>query len=262
MALQWFRYHAEVLDNKRVQRLPADLFKVWVNCQCILTQENVGSSGKLPPMDECAFRLRKSVEETVIAFDALVDAGLFLKRNETVSETKSTVSCNKNETLFSEQKTDYFVKGWGNKQYKSDTSTDRVKRFRERSKTVTETPPDTDTDSEVLLPTGNNTARGRANISCPPDVDEKVWADFMLIRKKKKAPMTDTALEGLQREASKAGIFLNDALRECCARGWQGFKAEWMKNDNAQGDRNAKNGNGKSQRAREAALRGAGIDPI
>jgi hypothetical protein len=47
----------------------------------------------------------------------------------------------------------YGVHGWEKRQYKSDTSTDRVKRFRKRSsnvdETVIETAPETDTDTDT-----------------------------------------------------------------------------------------------------------------
>lgn len=62
----------------------------------------------------------------------------------------------------------------------------------------------------------------------PEGVSETVWADFLVVRKAKKAPLTQTALDGIQREAAKAGMSLADALALCCARGWQGFKADWV----------------------------------
>jgi hypothetical protein len=61
-----------------------------------------------------------------------------------------------------------------------------------------------------------------------PDVDPKVVADFLKIRKAKRAPLTETALAGIQREAAKAGVTLEQALRTCCERGWSGFKADWV----------------------------------
>lgn len=64
-------------------------------------------------------------------------------------------------------------------------------------------------------------------LNCPDDVPESVWADFLTIRKAKRAPMTATALQSIQREADKAGISIADALATCCERGWQSFKAEW-----------------------------------
>jgi len=64
---------------------------------------------------------------------------------------------------------------------------------------------------------------------CPEDVEEKIWIDYLAIRKAKKAPMTDTALSGIRREADKAGLSLQQAIEECCSRNWQGFKADWLK---------------------------------
>lgn len=62
----------------------------------------------------------------------------------------------------------------------------------------------------------------------PAIVSEGVWSDFLVIRKAKKAPLTQTALDGIEREAKKAGMGLADVLALCCARGWQGFKADWV----------------------------------
>lgn len=59
-------------------------------------------------------------------------------------------------------------------------------------------------------------------------VDEKHANDWMTARKQKKAPMTDTALEGVIREAAKAGITLDDAVKIAAENSWVGFKASWM----------------------------------
>lgn len=62
----------------------------------------------------------------------------------------------------------------------------------------------------------------------PIGVSDEVWQSFSLIRKAKRAPITDLAMLGIRREAVKAGIELEQALTICCERGWAGFKAEWM----------------------------------
>lgn len=88
--------------------------------------------------------------------------------------------------------------------------------------------------------------RGREGDNAPasadaelfPGVDPQVIADFKSIRKQKKAAITLTAMRGIQREAEKAGMSLDDALRVCCVRGWQGFKAEWITRDQSVGARN------------------------
>lgn len=67
-------------------------------------------------------------------------------------------------------------------------------------------------------------------VACPDDVDASVWADWCQLRKAKRAPVTAAAMEGIAREAAKARMSLQDALQTCCARGWAGFKAEWVSN--------------------------------
>lgn len=65
-------------------------------------------------------------------------------------------------------------------------------------------------------------------VATPVGVSESVWKDFLALRKSKKAPLTNTALEGLMREATKAKMTLEQVLSTCCERGWGGFKADWM----------------------------------
>lgn len=76
-------------------------------------------------------------------------------------------------------------------------------------------------------PEDNRKYTRKPALVCPYDVPESVWADFLAIRKAKRAPMTATALQSIQREADKAGISIADALATCCERGWQSFQAEW-----------------------------------
>lgn len=95
---------------------------------------------------------------------------------------------------------------------------------------------ETETETETETQTGTETVkqpRSRAaasTVSKPEGLSDSVWSDFLSIRKAKRAPLTQTALDGIDREAAKAGMTLADALAECCSRGWQGFKAEWVAN--------------------------------
>ena len=73
--------------------------------------------------------------------------------------------------------------------------------------------------------------RKRITVAKPDGVSEQVWEDFSALRTKRRAPITETALKGIQREAEKAGITLEAALSTCCERGWQGFKAEWYRRE-------------------------------
>lgn len=81
--------------------------------------------------------------------------------------------------------------------------------------------------------------RSRANVLQKPEsVSQQTWDDFLVIRKAKKAPLSQTALDGIAKEADKAGLSLQQALENCCIRGWQGFRAEWLKNANNQTNKN------------------------
>jgi uncharacterized protein YdaU (DUF1376 family) len=66
-------------------------------------------------------------------------------------------------------------------------------------------------------------------IDTPDGVSDSVWQDFKAIRKAKKAPITQRVIDGLKAEADKAGWTFEQALTECCLRGWQAFKADWVK---------------------------------
>lgn len=61
----------------------------------------------------------------------------------------------------------------------------------------------------------------------PDEIPEKLWLDFLAVRKAKRLPLTETAMNGIIREAGIAGFTLEQALTICGERGWAGFKASW-----------------------------------
>lgn len=75
---------------------------------------------------------------------------------------------------------------------------------------------------------GGGETRKRATPPAIEGISEDLLADYMVVRTAKKAgKLTDTAVSGLRREADKAGISLEAAIRACCEYGWQGFNAVW-----------------------------------
>lgn len=62
----------------------------------------------------------------------------------------------------------------------------------------------------------------------PEGVSDSVWQDFKTLRKAKRSPITQKAIDGIIRESTKAGWTVEQALSECCFRGWQAFKADWV----------------------------------
>jgi hypothetical protein len=66
------------------------------------------------------------------------------------------------------------------------------------------------------------------SVACPPDVSQQIWNDWVALRKSKKAPITQTVLNGAIAEAKILGWPLEKFLAEWCSRGSQGLKAEWI----------------------------------
>lgn len=59
-------------------------------------------------------------------------------------------------------------------------------------------------------------------------VDQQVAAEFLALRKAKRSRLTPLALQGILREAERVGWSLDQTLRKCVERGWQGFEASWV----------------------------------
>jgi ribosomal protein S10 len=65
-------------------------------------------------------------------------------------------------------------------------------------------------------------------IQAPQGVSLEVWESFLSQRKISKATVTETVIKSIQKEADKANWTLEQALSEIVARGWRGFKADWV----------------------------------
>jgi hypothetical protein len=73
--MQWFRFYDEVIDDRKVQRLPGELFKFWVNILCLANQGDIRGSISLE-VEDIAWRLRMEEEDVQAQLDQLVSAEL------------------------------------------------------------------------------------------------------------------------------------------------------------------------------------------
>jgi len=84
--------------------------------------------------------------------------------------------------------------------------------------------PETETETE-----GETETKKKATIVATPiGVSNSVWQEFKSLRKAKRAPITQRAIDAISSEAQKIGWTLEKALEECVVRGWQAFKADWV----------------------------------
>lgn len=115
---RWFRLYDEFLDDPKIQRLHPALLKVLLNVWCIASRHD----GRLPTLADMSFSLRMTEDETLRAVSKLADAG-FIDTDDATGEQRPH--------------------GWTVRQFRSDTSTDRVREHRKRQKTADKpNPPD------------------------------------------------------------------------------------------------------------------------
>ena len=106
---RWFRVYGSLVDDPKVQRLPGDLVKSLLNLWCLASQ----NGGTLPPLEDIAFRLRINPAKAAEIIKRLGQAGLI--------DDEAGVLRPHN---------------WDKRQFKSDGSNERVKRYRERERNV------------------------------------------------------------------------------------------------------------------------------
>lgn len=83
--------------------------------------------------------------------------------------------------------------------------------------------------SSSLSSNKKNTRTAKAVANRPSEIPEALWEDFLVLRRAKRSPFTESALKQFYREAARAGITLEQVLNICCARAWVGFNADWLK---------------------------------
>ncbi len=124
---RWFRFYDDTINDPKVLHLREDMRWHWVAVLCIASKND----GLLPPVADIAIMLRKTKSAVAAIIAGLVNAGLLDKTEH-----------------------GYEPHNWNGRQYKSDVSTDRVKRFRQQqrnvSSAVSETPPDTEAETEQI----------------------------------------------------------------------------------------------------------------
>jgi hypothetical protein len=85
-----------------------------------------------------------------------------------------------------------------------------------------------ETETETEKETETKKEKKATSVAMPDGISQSVWEDYKTLRKAKKAPVTQRVIDGMQEQADLAGWTLEKAMEECCIRGWQSFKAEWV----------------------------------
>ena len=220
--MPWFRMYTESVDDEKLRLLAFEDRWHFVALLCCKGQGILDDAGPL---------LRRKIA---------VKLGLDLRTLDDVARRLAEVGLLDRETL---QPT-----AWDARQMRSDSSAERVRAYRERMKrggnvTVTaqekEAEKEAEKEEEKEREEEEKRKEAQKSADAPPPrtvkldqaipdgVKTQTWEDFLKIRKAKRAPVTVTAMAGLQREATKGCVDLNTAIEACVEYGWQSFNAGW-----------------------------------
>jgi len=106
--LPWLRLYKEIIDDEKTGTLNDSEFRLFIEILCIIPENNDGVTLKF-----MSWRLRKDIKKEI---KELIKRGLIIED-----------SMQDGETLF-------FVNGWEKRQFPSDSSSERTKRYRQRLK--------------------------------------------------------------------------------------------------------------------------------
>jgi hypothetical protein len=124
---RWFRFYADAMRNPKVAALSDQDFRLWVELLAIASEND----GHIPPLESLKHVLKRRLDHLSRGLKGLIRA------------------------LLIDALTDgYTPHNWSKFQYKSDVSTDRVHKYRKK-RNVSETAPETDTDTELPLANAN-----------------------------------------------------------------------------------------------------------
>lgn len=137
--MKWFRFYHDAIDDPKVQRLPGDLFKFWVNVMCLASRSDERGLVKLDA-EAIAFATRLPDDE---AGQMIAD---LVRRN-----------------LLEETTEGYEPHNWDKWQFKSDNVAERVAKHRSNAAS--------DGDGDTRNVTGNVTETPKPSVIQITDTD-------------------------------------------------------------------------------------------
>jgi hypothetical protein len=197
---RWFRLYADAMRNPKVARLSDKEFRLWVRLLSVASE----NEGAIPPLDDLKHVLSMRLDHLSSGVDRLISGGLIDALDE-----------------------GYTPHSWAKFQYKSDVSTARVVKHREK-RNVSETPPETEaeTDTEPTPAKAVVVARKRARtdtFEIPDWVPAEPWAAFCAMRLRKKAKVDSYIagqLFGKLEAIAAAGWDITKVMNKATVNNW------------------------------------------
>jgi hypothetical protein len=212
MSGRWFRFYDETLNDPKALKLSDKTYRIWVGILCIASKND----GALPPFEDMAIMLRMKPAKLQPELEKLIAAELIDHDDDGLRPHN-----------------------WNTRQYKSDVSTERVKRFRNGDETFQKRPQSTESDTEQNRTEKKKEAHASRGAALPEDwrpSDE----DFSYVENL--GFTKSQALEGFEEMQLWAGANSNRSV---------GRKADWSKTYRGWMRRNRKRGNSNGQTPRD-----------
>jgi len=218
--MQWFRFYSEALHDPKIVSLSDRQYRAWVNILSVASLHE----GVLPCARDIACHLRMTEVDVRTLVDELVFHGL--------------IDIQSDKTLIPH--------GWKNRQYQSDCSTDRVRKFRQEKKetqetdakrfsSVSVTAPETETEADTET---DNTPKAPKGAPVPVQEAYDLWNATALV-----CGLTQGKLTPARRKGIAARLRENDGLT-----GWKQMLAGIERSSFLTGGQPGRNG-GQSFRA-------------
>jgi uncharacterized protein YdaU (DUF1376 family) len=122
---------------------------------------------------------------------------------------------------------EYHAKADKNKQIAIERETKRRENNTNRSQLVHETTPNHKPRTKNQEPLTKNHIK-TPKVIAPEGVSIDLWNDFLVYRKRLKAPVSDRVLARLIKEAELAKMPLDQVLETIIFKGWRSFEASWI----------------------------------
>lgn len=193
--LSWFRMYAEFAVDPDIQSLAFEDQRHFVVILCLKCNGTLDKD--YPTADRRYAVIRRTLGLDSVAIDEckrrLMEAGLINHHWQPL--------------------------GWDTRQYVSDSSTERVQRFRERQRNVSVTPPDTEAETDNR----NREEKERAQSALVVGLDSQAWARFEDYRRQIRKPIKPASLRATQRKLAGFGADQAAVVEESIAQGWTGL---------------------------------------
>lgn len=218
------------VPNALVDDLMAELGGVELKCYLLVIRKTKGWSKEFDAISLSQFVTFTGAGKTAVinALKNLVDAGLLVRKVGARNTSVYAINLFRNSTSSESELVQKVNRTSSESELVTSSESEHTKN------NIKNTTQNTNTNLTVSNAHARKTSKSAVEILEQFGITGQLAKDFIAHRKVKKSVITETVLNGFQREADKAGIPLVEAITISIERNWQGFRASWNWQDGQQ----------------------------